>query len=121
MFLPYEVTGLGGMIANASVLMLIVRFGLLKPITNALAAVGRTAFSNYIMTSLICQFYFDWGPWKAYGTLEYYQELYVVAAIWILNVAFSVIWLGFFQFGPLEWLWRSLSYWNKQQLRLRHS
>ena len=45
----------------------------------------------------------------------------MVVAIWALNLAFSVICLRLFEFGPLEWLWRSLTYWNMQPLRLRRS
>jgi len=36
-------------------------------------------YTNYIFTSLMCEFVFSWEPWKLYGALEYYQELYVVA------------------------------------------
>ena len=79
-----------------------------------LQAVGRTAFSNYILTSLACQFYFVWGPWKEYGRLEYYQELYVVGIIWLLNLTLSTWWLRYFAYGPLEWAWRSLTYWKRQ-------
>ncbi len=118
MDLPYFTETIPATLANASVLLLLIRVGRLRPVLDRLGAVGRTAFSNYILTSLICQFVFAWGPWKLYGKLEYYQYLYVVAAIWALNLIASSFWLRAFAFGPLEWMWRSLTYWKRQTFQL---
>ncbi|MGC1305404.1 MAG: DUF418 domain-containing protein [Caulobacteraceae bacterium] len=118
MFAPYCLEQIAAMLANASVLILLIRKGWLRPVLNRLGAVGRTAFSNYILTSLSCQFIFAWGPWKLYGALEYYQYLYVVAAVWAVNLTVSSLWLRVFAFGPLEWMWRSLTYWKRQPFRL---
>src|SRR5260370_33958901 len=115
-FLPYGVEQIAGMLANASILLLLVRHRILVPVQRGLAAVGRTALSNYLMTSLGCQFLFKWGPWKLYGKLEYYQDVYVVGCVWAINIIASLIWLRFFSFGPFEWLWRSLTYWRPQRL-----
>lgn len=114
MFLPYGVAQIACMLANASLVLLLVKSGTFLSVQRALTAVGRTAFTNYIMTSVICQFLFKWGPWKLYGALEFYEDLYVVIGVWIVNVIFSTLWLRFFAFGPLEWLWRSLTYWKRQ-------
>jgi uncharacterized protein len=119
MFLPYGIQQIAGMLANASVLLLLIRHGVLMPVQYGLAAVGRMALSNYIFTSLACQFFFKWGPWKLYGALEYHQQIYTVLCVWAINVLASLLWLRFFAFGPLEWLWRSLTYWKRQPLRLR--
>ena len=117
MYLPYGFGQIPCMLANASVLLLLlVRHRRLMPMQRALAAVGRTALSNYLLTSLICQFVFKWGPWKLYGQLEYYQQIYIVAAVWSFNIVFSLYWLRFFAFGPFEWMWRSLTYWQRQRL-----
>jgi uncharacterized protein len=115
MFLPYGLGQIPCMLANASVLLLLIRNQRLMPMQRALASVGRTALTNYLLTSLICQFVFKWGPWKLYGQLEYYQQVYVVAAVWGFNIAFSRIWLTIFAFGPFEWVWRSLTYWQRQR------
>jgi len=117
MFLPYGIEQIAGMLANAAVLLLLVRHGVLMPLQHGLAAVGRMALSNYILTSLACQFLFKWGPWKLYGALEYHQQIYVVLCVWTINLLGSLTWLKFFAFGPLEWLWRSLTYWERQPLR----
>jgi uncharacterized protein len=118
MYIPYGLQQIPAMIANASVLLLIVSKGWLRPLQRVLGAVGRTAFTNYIGTSLLCQFIFTWGPWHLYGTLEYYQQIYVIAGVWMLNIVASMLWLRVFAYGPLEWAWRSLTYWKLQPFRL---
>jgi uncharacterized protein len=52
-----------------------------------------------------------------FNQLERHELFYVVAAIWALELAWSSIWLKHFRFGPLEWLWRSLTYWQRQPMR----
>jgi uncharacterized protein len=98
--------------------MLLAKLGAMKWLMNALGAVGQTAFSNYILTSVITAFYFTGYGFKMYGRLERYQLYYVVAAIWVFNLVASSIWVRHFRFGPLEWCWRSLTYWKRQPMRL---
>jgi len=114
--IPYSTQVAMAALANTSVLLLLVRSGRLRRVFGPLSAVGRAAFSNYILTSLICKTVFSWGPWKLYGQLEFYQWYLVVLAIWTVNLTLSSLWLRVFAFGPLEWLWRSLTYWKRQPL-----
>jgi len=75
-----------------------------------LIACGRMAFSNYIGTSLVMTFLFHgWGLglYARYGRLEL---LAFVLLGWVLMLAWSKPWLAHFRYGPLEWLWRSLTY-----------
>ena len=75
-----------------------------------LVACGRMAFSNYIGTSLVMTFLFHgWGLglYARYGRLEL---LAFVLLGWTLMLAWSKPWLAHFRYGPLEWLWRSLTY-----------
>jgi uncharacterized protein len=83
-----------------------------------LACVGRVALTNYLLTSVLCQFVFVWGPWNLYGRLEYYQRSAVILVAWSAYVLFSTLWLRYFRYGPLEWVWRSLTRWRLQPLRL---
>ncbi|MBK9465985.1 MAG: DUF418 domain-containing protein [Chitinophagaceae bacterium] len=52
-----------------------------------------------------------------FGKLERHEIYYVVAATWALQIIWSHIWLRYFRFGPLEWAWRSLTYWKKQPMK----
>ena len=78
------------------------------------------AFTNYltqtvIMTSL---FYMPWGP-HLYGDPEWGPgRLWMaVGGIWIAQLIWSPLWLSMFRMGPLEWLWRRLSYGRDLPLR----
>lgn len=79
-----------------------------------LRPVGRMAFTNYLSQSAICAILFYGFGFGLFGRFERYDLHYIVAAIWILQIAFSHIWLRFFHYGPLEWLWRSLTFWKLQ-------
>jgi uncharacterized protein len=45
------------------------------------------------------------------------HQLYGI--VWLVILIVSPIWLRYFRFGPLEWIWRSLTYWKKQPFRIR--
>ena len=119
LFGPYDICRVSGALANAAVILLIVRGGVLRGVTKAIANVGQMALTNYLFTSVICRFLFVWGPTHWYGYMTYYKVYYVMAGVWAFNLVFSAIWLRYFQFGPVEWLWRSLTYWHRQPMKLR--
>lgn len=79
-------------------------------VTRALAAIGRAALSNYILQSLLCTFVFYSHGLAWFGRFDRMQLWGVVLACWGANVGLSVTWMRRFQFGPLEWLWRRLTY-----------
>jgi uncharacterized protein len=89
-------------------------FGLLK---TSLAAVGKMALTNYLMHSVICMFVFTGVGFGLFGQLERFELLYVVFSIWIFQLILSPIWLKYFHFGPVEWIWRRLSYLQKPPFR----
>lgn len=117
LYQPYELLKFVSGFGMLSALMLVIKSRYLQRPKAALAAVGQMAMSNYILTSLSCQWIFMWGPWKLYGKLTYLQHHLVMVCIWGLTIAFSGFWLRRFRFGPLEWVWRSLTYWNLQPMR----
>lgn len=114
--LPYDLGRATGAITIASVVLLIVKSAALPALTRRFAAIGQTALSNYLLTSILCQVVFVWGPWPLYGELEYYQLYFVVAGVWAVNLIWSPLWLRHCEFGPVEWVWRSLTYWQWQPL-----
>jgi len=114
----YDLGRLTVALGHMGVIMLIAKAGVFKWLTQALGAVGQMAFSNYIFHSVVTAFYFTGYGFKMYGKLQRYELYYVVAAIWAFQLIVSPIWLAHFRFGPLEWCWRSLTYWKRQPLRL---
>lgn len=105
-------------IGHASLIMLIYRSRIVPWLMKALSNVGQMAFSNYLMQSIICTLIFYGYGFGVYNNLKYHQLYYVVAVIWIFQLIFSSIWLRYYRFGPFEWLWRSLTYWKKQPMRI---
>jgi uncharacterized protein len=74
------------------------------------APVGRTALSNYLFQSLICVFIF-YGVGLGYGgTLGYSGVVLIALVLFGWQIIFSTFWLRYFRFGPVEWLWRQLTY-----------
>ncbi|MEC8858477.1 MAG: DUF418 domain-containing protein [Pseudomonadota bacterium] len=86
-------------------------------LTHRLAATGRMAFTNYIMQTLICGFIFYGHGLGLIGQVERWGQILIVFGVWVLQLWLSPVWLRHFRFGPLEWLWRSLTYRQLQPLR----
>jgi len=84
---------------------------------HALAAVGRMALSNYLMHSVFALVLFTGVGFALVGELDRWMLYPIVATIWIIQLIVSPWWLSRFQFGPCEWLWRSLSYGRIPALR----
>jgi uncharacterized protein len=104
-------------IGYAATLLLLVRHGALAALRRRLAAVGQMAFTNYLSHSIVTAVVFlGWGLGLA-GSLDYATQLLFVAGVWIVQLIVSPIWLAQFRFGPAEWLWRSLTYWQRQPMR----
>jgi uncharacterized protein len=104
-------------VGYAAALLHLVTTGRLAALRRRLAAVGQMAFTNYLSHSVITAVLFlGWGFGLA-GRFDYAAQLVVVAAIWILQLVVSPLWLARFRFGPAEWLWRSLTYWQRQPMR----
>lgn len=95
----------------ASALILCVKTGALTALTNALAPVGQMAFTNYIAQSVIMTTIFYGGRGLGlYGEVERDTLLAIVVGVWALQLVWSPLWLARFTMGPLEWVWRRLSY-----------
>jgi uncharacterized protein len=106
-------------VAYAALIILATRRG--GWLVDRIAATGRAAFSNYLGTSILMTgLFYGWGlGW--FGSLSRIELWWVVAAMWVIMLAWSKPWLDRFQYGPLEWLWRSLARWQLQPFRKRAS
>jgi uncharacterized protein len=116
---PYELGRVAVALGHASVIILLAKGARMKWLTDRLAAVGQMAFSNYISHSIIYALVFYAPGLRLFGQLQRYQLYYIVLGMWLFSLAVSPIWLRHFRFGPLEWCWRSLTYWQRQPMRRR--
>ncbi len=114
----YDIGRLSLALGYIGLVMLICKSGVLTWLRTGLARVGQMALTNYLSQSIICNFLFMGFGFGLAGELERHQIYYVVFAVWVFQFFFSIWWLRRYRFGPAEWLWRSLTYREKQALKL---
>jgi uncharacterized membrane protein YeiB len=81
-----------------------------------LAALGRMALTNYLTHSLVSGLYFYGYAGNHFGMGRAMQVGFVFTVI-ALQVVFSHWWLSKFRYGPMEWLWRAITYWQLPPMR----
>jgi uncharacterized protein len=86
-----------------------------------LAAVGRMSLSNYLLQSLVCTTLFYAYGFGLYGKTGPTVNLVLALGLFTAQVLLSLWWVRRFRFGPAEWLWRSLTYGEKQPMRREHA
>lgn len=100
-----------------SVLILMVHSDTVFSKVRVLAPLGRMALTTYLMQSLIsATFFFGYG-FGHWGMGRGWQVLYVLV-VFTLQVLFSHWWLDRFRYGPMEWLWRAITYLKLPAMRL---
>jgi uncharacterized protein len=97
------------MIAAIAALIIVLAARGRGALVERIAAAGRAAFTNYLGTSLIMTTLFYGYGVGLFGQLSRAELWLVVLPMWALMLLWSKPWLDRFEYGPLEWLWRSLS------------
>ena len=104
-------------IAYAALIILLTRGG--GALVARIAAAGRAAFTNYLGTSILMTTLFYGYGIGLYGTMSRAELWLVVVAMWVVMLLWSKPWLERFQYGPFEWLWRTLARFEIQPMRRR--
>ena len=99
------------------VLLLLYKSGWFKWLFALMRPVGQMAFTNYLTQSLVSGIFFYGVGFGMFGKLQRVEVYCFVLAVWVVQIIWSHLWLRYFNFGPFEWLWRSLTYWKKQPMR----
>ena len=113
----YDLGRLSMTAGHVGLLLLIARSGIFPLLQHAIASVGRMAFTNYLTHSAVCAIFFVGLGY--FGQLQRAELYYVVLTICAVQLVFSPIWLKYFTMGPLEWVWRALTYLEVPPLRKR--
>jgi len=87
------------------------------PVTRVFAAVGRTAFTNYLLQTVLATAIFYGHGLGLFGSVTRVEQYGIVLAIWAVQVTLSVLWLRYYRFGPVEWVWRTLTYGERQPIK----
>ncbi len=108
--LYFSLTWLQAMGYVALFLLAWERWAWFRALLAPLAYAGRMAFTNYLMQSVVCTLlFYGYGLGLAENT-TIHQGVLLVFVIYLAQVLLSMLWLRFFQYGPMEWLWRVLTY-----------
>ena len=81
------------------------------------AAVGRMALTDYLMQSLLMTLFFYHYTTGLYGRVGPALGIGITIVFFAAQVAFSNVWLKAYRFGPMEWLWRGLTYGHFPSMR----
>ncbi|MEO0870971.1 MAG: DUF418 domain-containing protein [Pseudomonadota bacterium] len=106
-------------LAHIAAINLLMRGFAAGALTASLGAAGRIAFTIYLMQSFIMQYVIG-APFALglFDQMNWARVFWVSGLIMAVQVVFAMWWLARFRFGPLEWLWRSLTHWKRQPMRL---
>ena len=87
-------------------------------IFKSFARVGQMALTNYLAQSLVLTFLsYGWGLGLALR-LNGFHVVAICLALYPLQVLMSSLWLSKFKYGPLEWIWRCITYWKILPIRI---
>lgn len=111
------IVGLG----HIGLVMLMIKTDFASKLLQRFAAVGRMALTNYLMHSVILTTVFYGYGLGLYGSVPRFQQMGFVVAVIALQLIYSSWWLARYRFGPFEWLWRSLTYWQRQPMKRAES
>ncbi len=115
-----ELANLPACLAYMSIVIIMFHSNSIFSRIRALAPYGRMALTNYLMQSLFqAGFFYGWG--LGYFGMGRAQQLAFAITIIILQIIFSHWWLNRFTYGPMEWIWRGITYWQLPKFRIQTS
>lgn len=100
-----------------SMVMTIHINGAFTKLQEYLADVGKLAFTNYLMQTIICTTIFYGHGFGLFGKVDRSVAILIVIAVWIVQLFGSHFYLRYFRYGPFEWIWRSMTYLKAQPFR----
>ena len=101
-----------------SAIILLLRNQKYKRLLMPFASIGKMALSNYLFHTLVFTTLFYSYGFGLYGKFGPAESLIFVLLMYIIQIPISNWWLKRFRFGPVEWLWRSLTYKKRQPMKL---
>ena len=115
--LPNYVGSVFVALGHIALVMRIVKSGIFASAVAKLTAVGRMAFTNYLMHSIVLTTVFYGYGLGLYAKVPRIWQMAFVAGVIGFQLWFSPWWLDRYRYGPAEWLWRSLTYGRAQPMR----
>lgn len=117
----FDLSAAGTALVYASLLLLLWQTRLGGRVLRPLAATGRMALTTYLTQSVVCTLLFYGYGFRLVGRVGYSGMLGITLALFGVQMALSTWWLRRFRFGPVEWLWRTLTYGAAPAMRIDSS
>ncbi len=116
--IDYDLGRLPVALGHIGLIGLLCKWHWASRLTHWLAATGRLALTNYIGQTIFSITLFYGFGFGLFGSMNRWELAILCVGVWVFQMIFSVLWLTRFRFGPLEWVWRSLTIGQWQPLRL---
>lgn len=113
----YEIGRIFRSLGWLGLLMLMYKSGIFNWLFWLMKPVGQMAFTNYLSQSLLGAVIFYGYGFGLYGSMQRHEVFLVIMAIVMFQTIASHLWLRYFTMGPLEWVWRQLTYWERIPIR----
>jgi len=101
----------------AALLLTLWQYAAWQRVLVILAPAGRMALTNYLLQTVICVIIFYGYGFGLFGQFGALKSTALAIAIFAVQVVLSAIWLNYFRYGPMEWIWRQLTYGRRLSLR----
>lgn len=88
-----------------------------KKLLSPLRYAGQMALTNYITANAIGMWFFSGYGLGYWGQVPRAGQVVFVVVVFAGQMVVSWLWLSRYRFGPLEWLWRAITYWHLPPLR----
>ncbi|WP_330502259.1 DUF418 domain-containing protein [Peribacillus frigoritolerans] len=82
-----------------------------------LSYIGRMSMSNYLFQSMVCTGIFYSYGLGLYGSVSYTAGFVFLIALFCLQILLSLLWMGLYEYGPVEYIWRCFTYGKKPVMR----
>lgn len=117
LMMPYNIGRMFVTLGYIGLFGILLRLGVVRKIADYLAPVGRMALTNYVGQTVFSVLFFYGFGLGFYGYLERYELVWVFLVVIAIQLIASYFWLRHYRFGPLEWMWRSITYGSYQPMR----
>ncbi|GHI00718.1 DUF418 domain-containing protein [Neobacillus kokaensis] len=99
----------------AGLLLLLMQRRFFQKLFSPLKSYGRMALTNYVSQTILILL--AGNAFDLFSQISYLQTLNLCVAIYVIQFMFSSVWLRYFRYGPLEWVWRIVTYWDIPPMR----
>lgn len=106
-------------VGYAAAILVLLEFPGVAKVLGLFAPLGRMAFTNYLLQSVLCGFIFFGFGLGQFGHMAVAPAFAVGVMIYLWQMALSYVWLKYYRFGPVEWVWRTLMYGEMQPMMVK--